>query len=67
MMRAVDVASVAAGAYVSIRGPSPALNNGAAHAHTGRRQNEPKIHPPVTKFTPNVVLKPCTSMLASRA
>ena len=50
MMRAVDVASVAAGAYVSIRGPSPALNNGAAHAHTDRRQEEPKVYPPVKKM-----------------
>ena len=67
MMRAVDVASVAAGACVSIRGPSPALNNGAAHAHTDRRQDEPKIYPAVTKCTPNSILKPCTSMLASKA
>ena len=44
MMRAVDVASVAAGACVSIRGPSSALNNGAAHGHTDRRQAEPKIY-----------------------
>ena len=67
MMRAVDVASVAAGAYVSIRGPSPALNNGAAHAHTDRRQEESKVYPPVTKCITNSVLMPCTSMLASRA
>ena len=43
MMRAVDVASVAAGGCVSIRCPSPALNNGAAHAHTDGRQAEPRI------------------------
>ena len=67
MMRAVDVASVAAGACVSIRGPSSALKNGAAHGHTDRRQAEPKIYPPVTKCIPNLVLKPCTSMLACRA
>ena len=67
MMRAVDVASFADGACVSVRGPSPALNNGAAHGHTDRRQAEPKIYPPVTKCIPNLVLKPCTSMLASKA